>query len=134
MSPRKLRLLAECLELDFITTEDRKGWVSDLRGLPEIDDWNAERNVGQPNVEQATAIALDTLDLLADEWEKDIDVPFIAASLVNAAKSSSIAAMMRQCFIEGAYRASQVMIKTASFQSSSAASSDHEETNTDPKP
>ena len=33
MSPKKLRLLAECLERDFITTEDRKGWITDLRGL-----------------------------------------------------------------------------------------------------
>lgn len=33
MSPRKLRLLAECLELGFMTDEDRKGWVSDLRGF-----------------------------------------------------------------------------------------------------
>lgn len=33
MSPRKLRLLAECLENNFITAEDRKGWINDLRGL-----------------------------------------------------------------------------------------------------
>lgn len=32
MSARKLRLLAECLERNFITEEDRKGWVNDLRG------------------------------------------------------------------------------------------------------
>ncbi len=33
MSPKKLRLLAECLERKFITEEDRKGWVNDLRGF-----------------------------------------------------------------------------------------------------
>lgn len=33
MSPRKLRLLAECLDLNFITAEDRKGWATDLRGF-----------------------------------------------------------------------------------------------------
>jgi hypothetical protein len=33
MSARKLRLLAECIERNFITEEDRRGWVSDLRGL-----------------------------------------------------------------------------------------------------
>lgn len=33
MSPKKLRLLAECLENNFITAEDRKGWISDLRGF-----------------------------------------------------------------------------------------------------
>jgi hypothetical protein len=33
VSPRKLRLLAECLERNFITEEDRKGWVTDLRGF-----------------------------------------------------------------------------------------------------
>lgn len=33
MSGEKLRLLAECLELNFITAEDRKGWVTDLRVL-----------------------------------------------------------------------------------------------------
>lgn len=36
MSPRKLRLLAYCLnpdEGDFITKEDRKSWASDLVGF-----------------------------------------------------------------------------------------------------
>jgi hypothetical protein len=33
MTPRKLRLLAECLDLNFITAEDRKGWATDLRGF-----------------------------------------------------------------------------------------------------
>jgi hypothetical protein len=33
MSPNKLRLLAECMERDFITSEDRHGWVNDLRGF-----------------------------------------------------------------------------------------------------
>jgi hypothetical protein len=32
MSPKKLRLLAECLERNFMTEEDRRGWVNDLRG------------------------------------------------------------------------------------------------------
>lgn len=31
MNPKKLRLLAECLERNFITEEDRKSWVNDLR-------------------------------------------------------------------------------------------------------
>ena len=33
MTPRKLRLLAECLDLNFITVEDRHGWATDLRGM-----------------------------------------------------------------------------------------------------
>lgn len=36
MSPRKLRLLAECLERNFITEEDRRGWISDLRGFAKM--------------------------------------------------------------------------------------------------
>lgn len=42
MSPRKLRLLAECLEREFITTEDRKGWVTDLRGFAKSMEWAAQ--------------------------------------------------------------------------------------------
>ena len=41
MSPRKLRLLAECLEREFITAEDRKGWINDLRGLAKRLEWLA---------------------------------------------------------------------------------------------
>ena len=36
MSPRKLRLLAECLESGFMTEEDRKGWATDLRGFAKV--------------------------------------------------------------------------------------------------
>ncbi len=42
MSARKLRLLAECLERNFITEEDRKGWVTDLRGAAKHLEWRAE--------------------------------------------------------------------------------------------
>lgn len=33
MTARKLRLLAECLENNFMTAEDRRGWITDLRGF-----------------------------------------------------------------------------------------------------
>lgn len=33
MTPNSLRVLADCLERDFMTTEDRHRWVSDLRGF-----------------------------------------------------------------------------------------------------
>ena len=33
MTPKKLRLLAECLDNNFITEEDRKSWANDLRGM-----------------------------------------------------------------------------------------------------
>jgi hypothetical protein len=32
MSAVKLRLLADCLEREFMTVEDRKAWMSALRG------------------------------------------------------------------------------------------------------
>jgi hypothetical protein len=41
VTSRKLRLLADSLENNFITAEDRKGWASDLRGLAK----NIERSV-----------------------------------------------------------------------------------------
>ena len=48
MSPQRLRLLAECLERDFITFEDRKGWVSDLRGFAKtMERAAAERKENQ---------------------------------------------------------------------------------------
>lgn len=33
MTAKTLRLLADCLECEFMTTEDRHRWVSDLRGF-----------------------------------------------------------------------------------------------------
>lgn len=33
MSPKKLRLLAECLESGYMLYSDRKGWANDLRGM-----------------------------------------------------------------------------------------------------
>lgn len=42
MSTDKLRLLAECLERNFMTEEDRHGWVNDLRGLAK----SIERSIG----------------------------------------------------------------------------------------
>jgi hypothetical protein len=33
MTSRKLRVLADSLERNFMTEEDRKGWINDLRGL-----------------------------------------------------------------------------------------------------
>lgn len=47
MSAKKLRLLAECLERDFITEEDRKGWISDLRGMAKQMEWR-QAEEGEP--------------------------------------------------------------------------------------
>jgi len=44
MSPKRLRLLTECLELGFMTDEDRKGWASDLRGFAKWIEWRFEDN------------------------------------------------------------------------------------------
>jgi hypothetical protein len=33
MSPKKLRLLAECIETGFYPDSDRKKWADDLRGM-----------------------------------------------------------------------------------------------------
>ncbi len=41
MTARNLRLLADCLDRNFITAEDRKEWASDLRGLAK----NIERQM-----------------------------------------------------------------------------------------
>lgn len=46
MSPRKLRLLAECLERNFITEEDRKSWVTDLRGMAKVMEWRQAEEKG----------------------------------------------------------------------------------------
>lgn len=44
MSPKKLRLLAECLDSGFMTAEDRKGWASDLRGFAKDQERGARDN------------------------------------------------------------------------------------------
>lgn len=51
MSPRKLRLLADCLEIHgFYPDTDRKRWADDLRGMAkgmegELMDANARRQL-----------------------------------------------------------------------------------------
>lgn len=39
MTARLLRILAESLERDFMTTEDRKAWVTALRGDAKSLEW-----------------------------------------------------------------------------------------------
>lgn len=51
MTPRKLRLLADSLERNFMTEEDRKGWVSDLRGHAK----SVERAVMVDHSEESTS-------------------------------------------------------------------------------
>ncbi len=51
MSPRRLRLLAECLDNNFITAEDRKGWASGLRGFAKTLEREAKDARGYETVD-----------------------------------------------------------------------------------
>lgn len=55
MIPSKLRLLADSLERNFITAEDRKGWTSDLRGFAK----SIERRMAEPPGEVAPPTPAD---------------------------------------------------------------------------
>lgn len=46
MSPKKLRALADSLERDFMTSEDRCGWVNDLRSFAIM----LERRAAEPAI------------------------------------------------------------------------------------
>ncbi len=56
--------------------------------------------------ERETLAALATLDEMADEWSSEIDAPSYGRRLAEKADglAEAIEAMMRQCFVEGAYR------------------------------
>lgn len=42
MTARQLRLLADCLEREFVTAEDRKAWITSLRGDAKSLEWRMQ--------------------------------------------------------------------------------------------
>lgn len=56
MSPKKLRLLAECIEQGPIREDDRRAWANDLRGQAKslersmAEDAEEERQAGKTEV------------------------------------------------------------------------------------
>ena len=48
--------------------------------------------------------ALDHLDAMADAWAQDTNIAAIAAALALKGAAGPIESMLRQSFVEGAYR------------------------------